>query len=48
VALGLVTPAAVQAAARGYFNLNAYTLAIVGPRAAAPRGGRQTSAKRSG
>jgi zinc protease len=31
-ALGRVTPAAVQAAARGYLTLNAYTLAIVGPR----------------
>jgi zinc protease len=32
-ALAKVTPAAVQAAARGYFTLNAYTLAIVGPKA---------------
>jgi len=49
-ALGQVTPAAVQAAARGYFNLNAYTLAIVGPGAStSPRGsGRPTSPKRSG
>jgi zinc protease len=30
-ALAHVTPAAVQAAARGYFTLDAYTLAIVGP-----------------
>lgn len=58
-ALAHVTPAAVQAAARGYFNLNAYTLAIVGPRAesgartrnggaARATGRAQTSAKRSG
>jgi zinc protease len=33
-AIGKVTPGAVQAAARGYFTLNAYTLAIVGPRRA--------------
>lgn len=57
--LAHVTPAAVQAAARGYFNLNAYTLAIVGPRAqtsaTARTGGAMratgrahTSAKRSG
>jgi zinc protease len=32
-ALVHVTPAAVQAAARGYFTLNAYTLAVVGPKA---------------
>jgi zinc protease len=32
-ALSHVTPAAIQAAARGYFTLNAYTLAIVGPKA---------------
>ena len=32
-ALGHVTPAAVQAAARGYFTLTAYTLAVVGPKA---------------
>lgn len=31
-ALAHVTPAAVQAAARGYFTLDAYTLAIVGPK----------------
>jgi len=31
-ALAHVTPAAIQAAARGYFTLNAYTLAIVGPK----------------
>lgn len=50
-ALAKVTPAAVQAAARGYFNLNAYTLAIVGPRAQAGTrspGRAQSSAKRSG
>jgi zinc protease len=55
--LAKVSPAAVQAAARGYFNLNAYTLAVVGPRAQATKpatkpvrtGGRvQSSAKRSG
>jgi zinc protease len=33
--LAHVTPAAVQAAARGYFTLDAYTLAIVGPKAKA-------------
>lgn len=33
--LAHVTPAAVQAAARGYFTLDAYTLAIVGPKARA-------------
>jgi len=27
-----VTPAAIQAAARGYFTLDAYTLAIAGPK----------------
>ena len=32
-ALAHVTPAAIQAAARGYFTLNAYTLAVVGPKA---------------
>jgi zinc protease len=32
-ALVHVTPAAVQAAARGYFTLNSYTLAVVGPKA---------------
>jgi hypothetical protein len=37
-ALSHVTPAAVQAAARGYFTLNAYTLAIVGPKAKAAIG----------
>jgi len=46
-----VTPAALQAAARGYFNLNAYTLAIVGPRAAdtreTPNGRGRAAAKRS-
>lgn len=31
-ALTHVTPAAIQAAARGYFTPNAYTLAIVGPK----------------
>lgn len=30
--LAHVTPAAIQAAARGYFTLDAYTLAIVGPK----------------
>jgi zinc protease len=33
-ALAQVTPSAVQAAARGYLTLNAYTLAVVGPRPA--------------
>ncbi len=51
-ALAKVTPAALQAAARGYFNLNAYTLAIVGPRVvgtrAAANGRRRGGANRSG
>lgn len=50
-ALAKVTPAALQAAARGYFNLNAYTLAIVGPRDAdareTPNGRGRAAAKRS-
>lgn len=35
--LAHVTPAAIQAAARTYFTLDAYTLAIVGPKAAKPK-----------
>jgi zinc protease len=35
-ALGRVTTAGVQAAARGYFTLGAYTLAVVGPGTATP------------
>ncbi len=52
-ALARVTPAAVQAAARGYFNLSAYTLAVVGPRGQTdtrerPNGRAESSGKRSG
>jgi zinc protease len=47
-ALAQVTPAAVQAAARGYFTLNAYTLAVVGPRAKADaKPKKATAARRS-
>jgi zinc protease len=47
-AIAQVTPAAVQAAARGYFTLDAHTLAIVGPRVkAAARPKKAVAARRS-
>ncbi len=45
-ALAHVTPAAVQAAARGYFTLNAYTLALVGPKPKKPRARRSAPGSR--
>ena len=45
-ALAHVTPAAVQAAARGYFTLDAYTLAIVGPQAARAKRASAVSARK--
>ena len=45
-ALTRVTPAAIQAAARGYFTPNAYTLAIVGPKTK-PAAARASSAAKA-